>query len=200
MLNAIGRRHSVKDFFDAFALARECGFDNINTDIIAGLPTDTFEGFRKTVEGIISLAPENITLHTLTVKRGADISSEITTHLSNRAVSEMLSFAYGEFEKAGYAPYYLYRQKGTVDNLENTGFCKKGKECLYNVYIMDETHTIIAVGAGGVTKLKDPFTSHIERIPNFKYPYEYNKRFPLICERKEEIRSFYGLFPTDKGT
>lgn len=197
VLEEIGRKHTARDFFDAYAMAREHGFDDINTDLIAGLPRDDMESFRRTIDGILELAPANITLHALTLKRASDLAGEAETVLQSGLADEMLEHAYARFGEGGYIPYYLYRQKGTVDNLENTGFCKPGKEGLYNVYIMDETHTILAVGAGGVTKLREP-SGHIERIFNFKYPYEYIERYAAVCERKGQIKEFYDRFSPKK--
>ncbi len=194
VLAKIGRKHTAEDVVSAFNMAREYGFDNINMDLISGLPGDDFEKFKNTVEAVLKLDPENITLHTLTVKRRAELVSEAETML-NQNVDMMNEYAYKRFTEAGYYPYYMYRQKGTVEGLENTGFCKHGKEGIYNVYIMDETHSIIATGAGGVTKLRDPHGSKIERIFNFKFPYEYIDRFDLMNERKEQVKDFYERYP-----
>lgn len=194
VLAEIGRKHSSKDVIKAFQMAREYGFDNINMDLISGLPGDNFEKFKKTVDAVLKLSPENITLHTLTVKRRAELVTEAETVLSQK-VDIMNEYAYKEFEHAGYYPYYMYRQKGTVEGLENTGFCKPGKEGIYNVFIMDETHSILATGAGGVTKLRDPHGTKIERIFNFKFPYEYIDRFDLMNERKKQVTDFYGKYP-----
>ncbi|MBQ5323504.1 MAG: coproporphyrinogen dehydrogenase HemZ [Oscillospiraceae bacterium] len=194
VLELIGRKHTAKDVVDAFYMARSFGFDNINMDLISGLPGDDFDKFRKTIDSVLELEPENITLHTLTVKRSANLAGDAQKMLS-RSVDEMNEHAFRCFYEAGYYPYYLYRQKGTVEALENTGFCKPGKEGIYNVFIMDETHSILATGAGGVTKLKDPHGPKIERIFNFKFPYEYIDRFDLMNERKEQVKDFYERYP-----
>ena len=194
VLELIGRKHTAKDVVDAFYMARSFGFDNINMDLISGLPGDDFDKFRKTIDSVLELEPENITLHTLTVKRSANLAGDAQKMLS-RSVDEMNEHAFRCFDESGYYPYYLYRQKGTVEALENTGFCKPGKEGIYNVFIMDETHSILATGAGGVTKLKDPHGSKIERIFNFKFPYEYIDRFDLMNERKEQVKDFYERYP-----
>ena len=194
VLAAIGRKHTAEDGKNAFALAKTFGFDSINMDLISGLPGDNMEKFRKTIAEVIAMNPDNITLHTLTVKRGANLAPMAQSVFAATA-DAMNEYAYGEFAKAGYFPYYLYRQKGTVDNLENVGFCKPGKEGIYNIFIMDETHTVLSAGAGGVTKLKAPYDKKIERIFNFKYPYEYIERFELMNERKEQVRNFYEKYP-----
>ena len=194
VLAAIGRKHTAEDVKNAFALAKTFGFDSINMDLISGLPGDNMEKFRKTIAEVIAMNPDNITLHTLTVKRGANLAPMAQSVFAATA-DAMNEYAYGEFAKAGYFPYYLYRQKGTVDNLENVGFCKPGKEGIYNIFIMDETHTVLSAGAGGVTKLKAPYDKKIERIFNFKYPYEYIERFELMNERKEQVRNFYEKYP-----
>ena len=194
VLAAIGRKHTAEDVKNAFALAKTFGFDSINMDLISGLPGDNMEKFRKTIAEVIAMNPDNITLHTLTVKHGANLAPMAQSVFAATA-DAMNEYAYGEFAKAGYFPYYLYRQKGTVDNLENVGFCEPGKEGIYNIFIMDETHTVLSAGAGGVTKLKAPYDKKIERIFNFKYPYEYIERFELMNERKEQVRNFYEKYP-----
>ena len=194
VLAAIGRKHSTEDVKKAFALAKTFDFDSINMDLISGLPGDNMEKSRKTIAEVVAMNPDNITLHTLTVKHGANLAPMAQSVFAATA-DAMNEYAYGEFAKAGYFPYYLYRQKGTVDNLENVGFCKPGKEGIYNIFIMDETHTILSAGAGGVTKMKAPYDRKIERIFNFKYPYEYIERFELMNERKEQVKDFYERFP-----
>lgn len=194
VLAAIGRKHTAEDVKNAFALAKTFDFDSINMDLISGLPGDNMEKFRKTIAEVIAMNPDNITLHTLTVKHGANLAPMAQSVFAATA-DAMNEYAYDEFAKAGYFPYYLYRQKSTVDNLENVGFCKPGKEGIYNIFIMDETHTVLSAGAGGVTKMKAPYDKKIERIFNFKYPYEYIERFELMNERKEQVRNFYEKYP-----
>ncbi len=191
VLGAIGRKHTTRQTLEAFALARSCGCDNINMDLIAGLPTDTPEGFRASVDGVLALAPENITVHTLTVKRSAEMTFE-RARAELAMVGDMVDYARNVVQAAGYRPYYLYRQNGSLSALENVGYAKPGTEGLYNVYIMDETHSIFAVGAGASTKLCHPVTGEIKRIYNYKYPYEYVDRFETVKERKLEIPHFYG--------
>lgn len=193
VLLGIGRRHTVEDFYDSFSLARKMGFKHINTDLIAGLPGDSPESFKNTIDGILRLSPESVTVHTLSMKRSSYLTGDRMKLLreDSKAVEKMLRYAYSGLDKNGFEPYYLYRQSKMVGNMENTGWSKPGFEGLYNVYIMDETHSIFACGAGAVTKLKDPNCNNIERIFNFKYPYEYIDRFKELLERKEAIFSFY---------
>ena len=194
VLQAIGRRHTAQQFLDAFALARQCGFDNINTDLIAGLPTDTPESFCRSLDTVMGLNAECVTVHTLCMKRAAHLTTEGKT-LDRREAQDarqMLGYARQRLTEDGYLPYYLYRQTRMVGNLENVGWAKSGFESLYNVYVMDETHTILACGSGGVTKLRDPHSDYLKRIFNFKYPYEYIGRFEEIRDRKSEIKAFYG--------
>lgn len=196
VLENIGRRHTAKEAESAFLAARKAGLDNINMDIIAGLPGDTFESFKETLERVIGLSPESVTVHSLSVKRASTLntSGKLPEMQAGEEAAKMVRFAESELEKAGILPYYMYRQSKTVGNLENVGYAKAGFEGLYNVYIMDETHTIIACGASGVTKLKQPGVNNIERIYNFKYPYEYISRFSEVCERKNGIGEFYDKY------
>ena len=198
VLDVIGRKHTAKQFFDSFYLAREIGFDNINTDLIAGLPTDTFESFCDTIGKITDLSPESVTVHSLSLKRSSTLTKIGFEPLikDGETAKSMVKFALAALENSAINPYYMYRQSKTVGNLENVGFAKKGKEGLYNVYIMDETHTILACGASATTKLKDPFSGNIKRIFNFKYPYEYIGRFNEQIERKKEIIYFYNSCKT----
>lgn len=193
VLREIGRNHTARQVKTAFQMARECGFDNINMDLIAGLPTDTVESFRHTMDEILQLNPESVTIHTLAMKRASRLTTSGETSLvkSYEAVMQMLEIGQNRLCKAGILPYYMYRQSKTVGNLENVGYAKPGFEGLYNVYIMDETHTILACGASAVTKLRDPFSSQIERVFNYKYPYEYNRRFDEILTRKLQVNRFY---------
>ena len=195
VLRNIGRRHTAQDILDCYRTARRVGHDNINMDLIAGLPGDTVEGFRHSLQTAIDLDPENITVHTLTLKRASNLVVEHrdADYADVAAMVESCEL----LEKAGYRPYYLYRQKGTLQNLENVGWCKPGYECLYNIYIMEEVHTILSAGAGGSTKLVAPGARHgkIERIFNYKYPTEYIDRFDTILARKEGVKQFYDQYP-----
>lgn len=191
VLKEIGRNHSSQMTLDCFAEAREVGFDNINTDLIAGLPTDTLDSYEKTLSKAIELSPENITVHTLALKRSSNIVTESRRTNSGIVASEMLSVTQKKLTQAGYVPYYMYRQSKCLGNLENVGWTKAGYECLYNVYMMEECHTVLAVGAGAVIKLKAPESKEIERIFNYKYPYEYISGFDEIIRRKDYIGEFY---------
>ncbi|WP_418546228.1 coproporphyrinogen dehydrogenase HemZ [Ruminococcus bromii] len=194
VLKTIGRKHTAQQFFDAFELARKCGFDNINTDLIAGLPTDTPESFKNSLDSIVKLNAECITVHTLCMKRASRLTTEgVTLDLQQaRDAREMLAYTQNILGQNEYIPYYMYRQSRMVGNLENVGWSKKDFESLYNVYVMDETHTILACGSGGVTKLKRNNPDYLERIFNFKYPYEYIDRFDEVIQRKSGIMQFYG--------
>lgn len=194
VLKTIGRKHTAQQFFDAFELARKCGFDNINTDLIAGLPTDTPESFKNSLDSIVRLNAECITVHTLCMKRASRLTTEgVTLDLQQaRDAREMLAYTQNILGQNEYIPYYMYRQSRMVGNLENVGWSKRAFESLYNVYVMDETHTILACGSGGVTKLKRNNPDYLERIFNFKYPYEYIDRFDELIQRKSGIMQFYG--------
>ena len=194
VLKTIGRKHTAQQFFDAFELARKCGFENINTDLIAGLPTDTPQSFKNSLDSIVKLNAECITVHTLCMKRASRLTTEgVTLDLQQaRDAREMLAYTQNILGQNEYIPYYMYRQSRMVGNLENVGWSKKGFESLYNVYVMDETHTILACGSGGVTKLKRNNPDYLERIFNFKYPYEYIDRFDELIQRKSGIMQFYG--------
>lgn len=197
VLKIIGRRHTAHQTVESFNLARECGFDNINMDLIAGLLGDDYESFVKTVKEVVDLNPESVTVHSLSMKRASNltVNGELPEIEMGKIASNMVDFSYNYLIENDILPYYMYRQSKTVGNLENVGYSKKGFECLYNVYIMDETHTILACGASAVTKLREPNGDKIERIFNFKYPYEYINRFDELIDRKEGIDLFYKNFP-----
>lgn len=184
VLKAIDRRHTVKQFTDSFKLARKIGFNSINADLIAGLPTDTLDSFMKTIDELVCLNPENITVHTLSIKRAAFLNRKSDTVINNPA-EMMVEYASKRLFESGYNPYYLYRQKNMLENLENIGWAKQGKESLYNIYIMEENQSIIAVGAGASTKivLND---GHLNRIFNYKFPLEYIKHFDIMLNKKDE--------------
>ncbi len=179
VLKEIGRKHTAADFYRAFEIAKNSGIPDINVDLIAGLPGDDFKNFSETVDKIIELCPTNITVHTFCVKKASDALKNNSGIYQLSAVDAVKSVSYSQLKTkfTGYRPYYMYRQKNTVGNLENVGYAKEGHEGLYNVYMMEEKHSIIAVGAGAVTKLirrnpKDD-TDVIERLFQPKYPYEY---------------------------
>lgn len=187
VLEAIGRKHTGQQVVDCYELARKMGFSSINMDLIAGLPTDTFEGFCRSVDKAVSLNPENITVHTLSLKRSSALFQQMSGDEDYSAVQKMVEYAYHALTLAGYEPYYLYRQKNTRGNLENVGYAKPGHFGKYNVYIMDEIQTILAAGAGAVTKIVLP--GDIERIYNYKYPYEYISGFDDILAKKQRIKT-----------
>lgn len=190
ILKAIGRGHTAAQVERSMALVRGHDFSAVNMDLIAGLPGEGEDSFDKTLNGVLSMKPENITLHTLTVKRSSGLRlREDAFSGSPLDLDGLLQTAQRRLGVEGYRPYYLYRQKGTLQNLENTGFSLPGGEGIYNVYSMEEMHTILAVGAGGVTKLC--FQGNIRRVYNYKYPYEYIKRFQELLARKSSVEEFY---------
>lgn len=193
VLGRIGRKHTAQQAIDAFQLARQAGFTHINTDLIAGLPQETFESFQETLQKILALSPESITVHTLSLKKSSHLTGqglEIEREDALRA-AKMHRLCRELLPDNGYFPYYLYRQSRMVGNLENVGWSVKKHEGLYNVYVMDETHTVFGCGAGAVTKLKQPGGDFLERIFNYKYPYEYISRFDEMLRRKERAEAFY---------
>ncbi len=206
ILRDIGRKHTVDDFFRAYALAKEIGFRDINVDLIAGLPGDDFKNFSETVDKIIELAPTNITVHTFCVKKASDALRNNSSVYSLSGGDAGKSVAYSQLKTkfAGYKPYYMYRQKNTVGNLENVGFSIEGHEGLYNVYMMEEFQTIFAVGAGAVTKLVKfengiGSDAQIMRLFRPKYPYEYlaeesdEGRDEKRQKNKDKIFEFFGV-------
>ena len=191
VLAAIGRKHSAQDILDAYALAREVGFDSINMDLIAGLPRDSFEGFRRSLEGVLALRPENVTVHTLALKKGSRLMEEGGALPSGEETARMLDFSRDTLREAGFLPYYLYRQKYMSGSLENVGWCLPGKESVYNIIMMEELQTVVSIGGGGVTKLVDRKNGRIVRLPNPKYPHDYLSSRDKILAQKDEIAAFY---------
>ncbi len=171
VLQAIGRSHSADDIRAAYALARDVFPGAINMDLIAGLPLDTLAGFQATLGEVIEMQPENITVHTLSRKKGARLREEETAVPAGDTVAQMLSFAWETLRDADYLPYYLYRQKFMSGSFENVGWCKPGMENVYNICMMEELHTVLSLGAGGVTKVIEGGT--VRRLANPKYPQEY---------------------------
>lgn len=181
VLRGVGRCHSVDDFYRAYDIARRSGIHSINTDLIVGLPGDDFGAFSHSFDEIMRLAPENVTVHTFCVKKAAEILREgkRVYNLRGGDAGKCVDYSQIRAMEEGYVPYYMYRQKNMVGNYENVGFAKEGEECLYNIYMMEEVHSIFAAGAGAVTKLvdyaaPDSGKKHvIRRLFNPKYPYEY---------------------------
>lgn len=190
VLKAIDRRHTVEQFYQSYDIAKKIGFKAINTDLIAGLPTDTVESFKNTIDGIIRLYPENVTVHTLSVKRASNININSEYGVLNNPTDKMIEYATSRLLENGYNPYYLYRQKNMVGNLENIGWERDNSPSLYNIFIMEEIQTIIALGAGASTKIVSN-DGHLNRIFNYKFPLEYNKHFDLMLRKKDEIEGFY---------
>ena len=196
VLDNIGRRHSPEDVFEAVQLVKKSGM-SLNMDIIAGLPGDTPGGFRHTLDTVVELEPENITVHTLSLKKGSRIMLESIPKPGGADVSGMLEYASGRLRENGYSPYYLYRQKFTSGGFENTGWCLPGREGIYNICMMEELCTVLALGGGGVTKLVSP-GGRIERIFNAKYPREYimqsdTQQSGKLARKINRIEEFYRL-------
>ncbi len=191
VLRVIGRRHTAADVVAAFEKARRAGFDIINMDLIAGLPGDTPAGFRHSLEAVQALNPENITVHTLALKKGTKVTLEQMALPGADDVAKMIATAWPALRLDGYSPYYLYRQKFMSGGFENIGWCRPGTESLYNILIMEELVTILALGGGGVTKLVSPADGKIERIFNLKYPYEYIKDTDRFNDKGYKLARFY---------
>ena len=189
VLKVIGRNHTPEDIEKAVYLARECGIECINMDLIAGLPSDTLDSFKSTVERVERLKPENTTVHTMSVKRSSKLNEELADYslTEGDTVSDMVDYAFRSLTEKGKHPYYLYRQKHMLGNLENVGYSLPGTEGLYNIYIMEEMQTIISLGCGGVTKTVDRETDRIERIFNVKEPKDYIERIDEMLHRKDVL-------------
>lgn len=191
-LSLLGRNHSVDDFYRAYDSARKIGFTTVNTDLIAGLPEEREEDFIASLEGVLSLEPENITVHTLSKKKKADIAHEmqkIESKYEIQQLDSMLSYANSRLKEKGYTPYYLYRQKDTLGGHENTGYTKPGHACLYNVAMMSDQRPILAFGAGSVSKSKCDGRK-LERCPNVRDTQEYISRAVEMALRKQR---FFGV-------
>ena len=188
-LKIIGRNHTPDDIRAAMYLARECGIKTINMDLIAGLPGENLDMFKYTMEEVEKLNPENTTVHTMSIKRSSKLNETLDkyTLTDGYEVSKMVDFAREELIKSGKNPYYLYRQKNMLGNLENVGYAKTGTESLYNIFIMEEVQTIVSLGCGGVTKTVDRATDRIERIFNVKEPKDYIERIDEMLHRKDVL-------------
>ena len=191
VLEAIGRRHTAAAVEEALAAVRAVGGFAVNMDLIAGLPADSVEGFSATLERVLALAPENITVHTLSLKKGSRITLEGTALPSAEDVGAMLGLANARLRAAGYAPYYLYRQKFMSGGFENVGWAKPGQENLYNICIMEELCSILAMGGGGSTKLIRHDGGRNIRLMAPKYPLEYIENIEKTCADKAQIAAFH---------
>ena len=191
VLAAIGRRHSGDDIRKAMELVNAAGFPHVNMDLIAGLPEDTPESFRRTLDEVVDFGTDNITIHTLSLKKGSRITLEGTRIPTEEEVAAMLDYAAPALGGAGFAPYYLYRQKYMSGSFENVGWCRPGGTGWYNIYIMEELHTILSLGAGGSTKMVDQPRNRIERVFNLKFPQEYIQRPEKIAANQAAFRAFY---------
>lgn len=191
VLEAIGRRHSPGDIEQAMELVAQAGFEHVNMDLIAGLPEDTPEGFRRSLDACIRFAPDNLTVHTLALKKGSRLLLEGSSIPGPEAVTEMLDYAEPTLRAAGYVPYYLYRQKYMSGSFENIGWTRPAAACLYNIYIMSELCSILSLGAGGSTKFVDPSRRHIQRFFNPKFPEEYAKRPEKLRANQDSFAAFY---------
>lgn len=191
-LKLIGREHTTDMFIKAFEMARKSGHKHINTDIILGLPGEGEKEVTNTMEGLMKLDPESVTVHTLAVKRASRLKETLEQYSMTSALymDKLIGISREYTEKMGMSPYYMYRQKNMVGNFENVGYCKENCQCIYNVAIMEEKQSIIALGAGGSTKLVDNVQNKIERVFNVKSVDDYINRIDEMIDRK---RSFiYG--------
>ncbi len=186
ILGAVGRNHTRAQYFDAVSLTKRMDFDSINTDLIAGLPGESEESFANSLEDVLSAGADNITIHTLSIKRSSRLHHE-GDHFdpANDHVQRMLDRAYERLLNAGYLPYYMYRQKNTVSNGENIGFARPDMIGKYNLYMMEDLHTVAACGAGASSKIITQTNGRIERIINMKYPYEYINENEKITKNTE---------------
>jgi len=183
-LERIGRKHKPEEIGESFEMARAAGFKIINMDLIAGLPGESFDMFRESLDRVCGFGSENITVHTMYIKRASEMAKKDNDLINAGHINRMLVYTQERMKELGYAPYYMYRQKNTAGNLENVGYAKKGTESVYNIKIMEEVQSIIALGGGGSSKLI--CGDRLERVFNFKDASEYIRRFDEIIERKEK--------------
>ena len=186
VLRACGRPHKAGDIVRAYHQAVAAGFDAINMDLIAGLPEDTVEGFCRSLDAVAALNPSNITVHTLALKKGADLFEKRGSLPTAEEVTEMVAYANKTLSALGYKPYYLYRQKYMSGSFENVGWSRDGMDCLYNIYMMEEVHSILSLGGGGMNKVNLP-DGHLQRFHNPKFPEQYIELLPRVLEQKKEL-------------
>ncbi len=188
VLRACGRPHTAAQVEVAYAEARNAGFEAINMDLIAGLPEDSYDGFCRSLDKVAALNPANITVHTLALKKGADLFEKRGNLPSFGDVSRMVDYANTTLRSLGYKPYYLYRQKYMSGAFENVGWSRDNLDCLYNIYMMEEIHTILSLGGGGMNKVNLPDGS-LQRFHNPKFPEQYIAQLPDVLRQKEELFS-----------
>ena len=186
VLRACGRPHKAEDILRAYHQAAEAGFEAINMDLIAGLPEDTVEGFCRSLDQVAALKPSNITVHTLALKKGADLFEKRQSLPTAQQVTEMVAYANKTLTAQGYRPYYLYRQKYMSGSFENVGWSRDGMDCLYNIYMMEELHTILSLGGGGMNKVNLP-DGTLRRFHNPKFPEQYIALIDRVLEQKREL-------------
>ncbi len=186
VLKACGRPHKAADVLRAYDEAVQAGYKAINMDLIAGLPQDTVESFRASLDAVAALSPANITVHTLALKKDADLFSRREDLPTAEAVTEMVAYATEKLRSLGYKPYYLYRQKYMSGSFENVGWSRDGLDCLYNIYMMEEVHTIVSVGGGSISKVNLP-DGKLQRFPNPKYPEQYIESLDAVLEKKRQM-------------
>ena len=186
VLRASARPHSAQDVLRAYREAENAGFQAINMDLIAGLPGDTVEGFRHSLDTVAALQPANITVHTLALKKDADLFQKRENLPTAAEVTEMVEYATQTLRALGYKPYYLYRQKYMSGSFENVGWSRDGLDCLYNIYMMEEVHSIVSVGGGSISKVNLP-DGKLVRFPNPKFPEQYIEMIDSVLEKKKEM-------------
>ena len=186
VLRACGRPHTAQAVLESYRQAVEAGFTDINMDLIAGLPEDTYEGFCQSLHTVADLEPSNITVHTLALKKGADLFEKPVNLPAQEDVKAMVEYANAFLRSRGYKPYYLYRQKYMSGSFENVGWSKNDRDCLYNIYMMEEIHTIISLGGGGMNKVNLP-DGRLERFHNPKFPEQYIAQLDSVLAQKEKL-------------
>ena len=190
VLRACGRPHKAEDVVRAYQEAVDAGFKAINMDLIAGLPADTVEGFKRSLDAVAALNPANITVHTLALKKGADLFEKRVSLPSAEDVTKMVAYANETLRALGYKPYYLYRQKYMSGSFENVGWSRDHLDCLYNIYMMEEVHTILSLGGGGMNKVNFPDGS-LQRFHNPKFPEQYIEMIDDVLRQKEEMFALF---------
>ena len=188
VLRACGRPHKAEDVVRAYREAVDAGFAAINMDLIAGLPQDDFDGFRRSLDTVAGLNPANITVHTLALKKGADLFEKREGLSTAEEIARMVDYANSTLRGLHYKPYYLYRQKYMSGSFENVGWSRDGLDCLYNIYMMEELHTIVSLGGGGMNKVNLP-DGTLQRFHNPKFPEQYIEMIDSVCSQKEELFS-----------